>query len=66
MVAHVLINLPPGDVHSLIVFDFEEDFGEALESLRELVDAVVHLAKVESTTGEVLVFLQGSLEHLNG
>ena len=55
MVTHVVEDNTTGYVDSRVIFQLRQNLGEALQSLLEVVDAVVHQTQMEPGADEVLL-----------
>ena len=54
VVAHILIDYPPGYVDCFVIWHLADDTAEALYSLVELICSMVHQPQMESTADEIL------------
>jgi len=57
MVTHVLVHHTSGDVNSLVIWDLDQYFTEALKSFLELIRFVEHQSQMEPAAHEVLLKL---------
>jgi hypothetical protein len=64
MVTHVLIDHSSSDENCFVVWNLFQNFTEALKCFLELICFVIHQSKMETTTDEVFLEVQGLLEHL--
>jgi len=57
MVTHVLVHHTSGDVNSLVIWDLDQHFTEALKSFLELISFMEHQSQMEPAAHEVLLKL---------
>ncbi len=63
MVAHVLIYSSTCDIHSFVGRDLHQNQTVTFKGILELIGLVVHQSKMEPAANEVILKLEGLLEH---